>query len=246
MSAQNSDRAFLNKWMRALLSASAVLTAACAPAAIADDDDCRDARIVPRDHRVDGRTYAEWTAAWYGWITAFGPDENPVIDADGSDAAVGQSGPVWFLAGTFGGPAVRTVTIPADKYLLLPIANAEWDTVPGLGNPLNLPDPLSVRDIRAITAFFMDGAELTCEIDGCAVRGLRRQRVKSPVFSFNMNPALQAAFGYPAPYVRTAVADGYWLILRPLSAGEHVIHFTANSPNTGFALDVTYNITVLP
>jgi hypothetical protein len=46
--------------------------------------------------------------------------------------------------------------------------------------------------------------------------------------------------------VRTAVVDGYWLMLKPLSPGKHVIHFTASNATTGFALDVTYNVTVTP
>jgi hypothetical protein len=43
------------------------------------------------------------------------------------------------------------------------------------------------------------------------------------------------------------VADGYWMMIPPLSAGSHKIHFkggfTAPSP---FSLDVTYKITVKP
>lgn len=36
------------------------------------------------------------------------------------------------------------------------------------------------------------------------------------------------------------------MIIKPLTVGAHVIHFTATNPVTGFALDVTYNITVTP
>ncbi|MBL8879786.1 MAG: hypothetical protein JNG88_11765 [Phycisphaerales bacterium] len=210
------------------------------------DDHRRDHRIVNPNSRVDHRTYAEWTAAWWQWATAFPPEINPVIDDTGEDAAQGQSGPVWFLAGVFGGTTVRDVTIPADKYLLLPIINGEWDTVPGFTNPLGLPDPLSVQDIRRIVAFGVDGAEIFCEIDGREVRNLSSYRVRSPVFSMNFDPDLGAAFGYPVQYIRTAVSDGYWLMIRPLSAGTHTIHFTASNDSTGFSLDVTYNITVSP
>jgi hypothetical protein len=116
----------------------------------------------------------------------------------------------------------------------------------GFGNPLNLPDPLSVGDIRRITAYFVSDDRLTCKIDHEPVRDLTSYRVLSPVFSFNQDPDFATAFGYPAPYVRTAVVDGYWLMLKPLSAGRHVIRFTASNPTTGFALEVTYNVTVKP
>ncbi|MBL8878006.1 MAG: hypothetical protein JNG88_02710 [Phycisphaerales bacterium] len=232
--------------LTATLGSSAIIALFFPVLTYGDDDDGRrrDQRIVHRSHRVDDRTYAEWTAAWWQWATSFDLASNPILDADGSQATNGQSGPMWFLAGTFGGSAVRNVTIPANKHLLVPIINGEWDTVPGFSNPLGLPDPLSVDDIRAIVAFGINGADISCEIDNRQVSNLRSFRVRSPVFSMNMNSELASAFGYPVPYVRTAVSDGYWLIIKPLSAGQHTIHFAASNAATGFALDVTYNITV--
>ena len=46
-------------------------------------------------------------------------------------------------------------------------------------------------------------------------------------------------FGVPADIYGPAAADGYYLMLAPLSRGEHEIHFSA----AGF-LDVTYTITI--
>jgi hypothetical protein len=33
-------------------------------------------------------------------------------------------------------------------------------------------------------------------------------------------------------------------MLAPLKPGEHTIHFQASNPSAGFALDVTYHLTV--
>ena len=192
---------------------AAVLLVLAPPRTVQADDG---PGVVPLGQSVDHRSYAEWTAAWWQWALSYAPDVNPVIDPDGTYSGQGQSGPVWFLAGAFGGTAVRNVTIPQGKYLLLALANSEWDTVPGFQNGLGLPDPLSVEDIRAITSYNLRGMSVTCSIDGDSVEHLDRFRVKSPVFSFNFDPALATAFGYPAPYVRTAVSDGYWLMLQPL------------------------------
>ena len=43
-----------------------------------------------------------------------------------------------------------------------------------------------------------------------------------------------------------AVADGYYLMLEPLSVGYHTIHFTGKLAIDSyyFSLDVTYNLTV--
>jgi hypothetical protein len=52
--------------------------------------------------------------------------------------------------------------------------------------------------------------------------------------TFNNSP-----FTGPVP---TAFAGGYWILLAPLSAGSHTIHFTSERP--GASEDVTYNLTV--
>ena len=45
--------------------------------------------------------YGEWSAKWFKWAWEPPPASSPVLDTTGSNCAVGQSGPVWFLAGTF-------------------------------------------------------------------------------------------------------------------------------------------------
>jgi hypothetical protein len=85
------------------------------------------------------------------------------------------------------------------------------------------------------------------------MRGRQQERetageVPGPVagVQHELNSDFAAWAGYPAPYVRTCVSDGFWLMLHPLGVGSHVIHFAADNPTTRFSLDVTYNITVAP
>jgi hypothetical protein len=57
------------------------------------------------------------------------------------------------------------------------------------------------------------------------------------------------AFGLVAPAGTTtpSVQDGFYLMLAPLSRGNHTLHFHARFPGTpDFVLDITYNLTVLP
>ena len=58
------------------------------------------------------------------------PSINPLLDQTGQNAALGQSGEVWFLAGTTGGSAERTVTVPPGKALFFPIVNNLWINIP--------------------------------------------------------------------------------------------------------------------
>ena len=229
---------------RRFASVCAAILGLSAGLATANDHGGGDPRIVPGNAVIEGRTYHEWAAAWWQWALSFPPATNPVIDSTGASAGEGQSGAVYFLAGTFGGTVVRNITVPPGLYFFLPVANAEWDTVPGLENPLDLPDPLSVQDLRRITAYSINNTVAACWIDGVRVANLANFRARSPVFSFNQDPELAAEFGYPAPYVRTAVADGYWLMIKPLRPGRHTVRFTARNARSNFALDVTYNITI--
>ncbi len=54
-------------------------------------------------------------------------------------------------------------------------------------------------------------------------------------------------FGFPVnagPH--ECVVDGYWALLPPLSVGKHTIRFAGGFASSGFALNVTYLITVKP
>ena len=59
--------------------------------------------VVPLHQKVAGKTYGEWAAAWWQWVLAIPASVNPRFDTTGADAGEHQSGPVWFLAGNFGG-----------------------------------------------------------------------------------------------------------------------------------------------
>jgi hypothetical protein len=50
---------------------------------------------------------------------------SPITDPDGSRGGAGYQpgGPVWYLAGTFGGPAERSIRVPTDTSLLFSIIN---------------------------------------------------------------------------------------------------------------------------
>src|SRR4030081_3634226 len=70
-------------------------------------------------------TYGQWSARWSQWALAIPKGTNPLLDTTGAKCAVGQGGPVWFLAGTFGSGSVsRSCTVPAGKALFFPVVNA--------------------------------------------------------------------------------------------------------------------------
>jgi len=161
-------------------------------------------------------------------------DVNPVVDQTGEHAAEGQSGKVWFLAGNFGGETVRTVTVPTGKALYFPITTyGAWE--PTDGN--------TEEELLATAKFYTDAVtELECTVDGVALRDLYTYRVMSPFGAFGPNDMTDVPNGSDL-----LVADGYWLLLAPLSASQHVIEFSAvlgPPDDPWFWLHVKYNVTV--
>jgi hypothetical protein len=117
-----------------------------------------------------------------------------------------------------------------------------------------------VQGLRDVIDPWFDAATgLTATVDGTPISGLTADgvyRTKSPVFSYTYptgsifchfslcGPGLYSAAGGT---VTPVVGDGIYLMLNPLSPGQHVLNFTGTLPPSagGLSLDVTYNITVL-
>ena len=70
------------------------------------------AGIFPVDSKPYGISYPDWTVKWWQWADSIPTPLNPASDKTGQNCAQSQSGPVWFLAGTFGGKAELTCTDP--------------------------------------------------------------------------------------------------------------------------------------
>jgi hypothetical protein len=80
--------------------------------------------LIPPTKPIAGASQEEWSKRWWRWALSFDDDESPVADRDGRYCAEGQSGPVWFLAGTYGSArTVRSCRVPAGKTLFFPLVN---------------------------------------------------------------------------------------------------------------------------
>jgi hypothetical protein len=212
--------------------------------------------IIPIKDTVAGKTYGEWGDAWWQWAFSIPAVKNPVADTTGRYTAMGQpDGPVWFLAGTFGGAAERTVTIPAGKMLFFPIVNQVWVNLPEWGdNPWSKDQESYARDL--IGALIDTAADLACEIDGVAVQHIAAYRCRTPqggefmvhfpkgdIWGLVGNTDVNGDIFQPG-YYGPSVQDGIFLMLAPLSPGQHTIHFTATTGGGTWGLEVTYHLRV--
>jgi hypothetical protein len=200
---------------------------------------------VPPNSNAYGKGYDELAAGWLEWAMAAPASTNPILDTDGSYGAMGQSGKVWYLAGTTGGTATRSLTVPTGTALFFPIVNYFWVNTPELEDPPWSPE--QEANARSVLAAEVDTAQdLVLEIDGKSYAVAPEFRVPSTVGNCVL-PAdnLFANLGVNAgPH--ECVVDGYWALLPPLSVGEHTIRFAGGFASSGFELDVTYHITVKP
>ncbi len=205
-----------------------------------------DEQIIPINTNAYGNTYGEWSARWWQWLLSIPSATNPNLDTTGANCAQKQVGPVFFLAGTFGGSAVtRSCTVPAGKALFFPILNAIFGAGVGDCEPSNPGVPCNLSDLRVSSIAVLDSVTLTASIDNQSLENLRQQRVQSPVLTITL-PA-GAIFGLPAGTFAPNVSDGYWLLFPPLPAGKHTIHFKGvftGGPNNGTIVEVTDHLTV--
>src|SRR6185312_9824032 len=97
------------------------------------------AQVIPPQSHPYGKSYAEWSAEHWKWTYSMPADAHPLTDT--ADVSAGQSGPVWFLGGTFApttdlngnliGVVDRHVRIPTGKALFFPILDAEQSLAEG-------------------------------------------------------------------------------------------------------------------
>lgn len=76
--------------------------------------------ILPPQSKPYGKTYGQWGADWWRWALSIPADSNPILDPTGASCGLGQSGPVWFLAGTGGAAVTRECSVPAGRALFSP------------------------------------------------------------------------------------------------------------------------------
>ncbi len=202
-----------------------------------------DPGVFPVNSKPCGKTYGQWVVSYWQWAWSIPLATNPwANDSAGEFAAIGQSGPVWFLGGSLGDSVTRQLSIPAGKAVFLPVHPWIFGAVAGDCEPSN---PGVVCDEPTLQAAAAQAAEAVASmdvtIDGLVISDAAAYRVATSSFSVTVpdDNLLQVPAGTWSPQV----ADGYYLILAPLSAGSHTIWLHVVS-TLGFEYTLTYLITV--
>jgi hypothetical protein len=211
----------------ALLAMFAVLGLVVAPARAAST-------VVQPGQTFAGAGYGEWSARWWQWAFALS-GTNAFTDPSGAACGVGQSGRVWFLGGQFGQETSPTCTVPPGVGALVPVVNGECSSLEGNGAT-----DQELADCAAGQMNAVDTTTLTARVDGQAVDATGF-RFATP--AFGITAVADNPFGVP-PGTGRSVADGYYLLLRPLSVGRHTIDVHADLPSFGAFITTHYTLDV--
>lgn len=189
---------------------------------------------------------------WWQWALSTPASENPLLDTTGAFAAVNQHGRVWFLAGNLGGTTVRNINVPAGKALFFPIVNtfdvengiaSHVEPAAGPGGTIVFMVKQPVQTAQAfVSTIIATATGLSCTVDGRPLQISAANLEQSTPFSVFL-PANNIV-GVPAGVYFPFVDSGYYVLLPPLSPGQHTIHFAGGLTYFPYSLDVTDYITV--
>jgi hypothetical protein len=186
--------------------------------------------LAPPSDIISGKSQKEWSVLWWQWAGSFDHEDSPVADLNGEKCSARQAGEVWFLAGTYGTKrTIRTCTVPAGKYLFFPLIN--YIVMPRRANLSSCAEVR--RDAAAITNHV---SALVLDINGKRFEALELYRQASDQ-CFDLG-----AKSKPPQRIFPSAANGYYVMLRPLERGTHVINFGGALPSMLQA--VTYTIRV--
>lgn len=192
-------------------------------------------RIFQNDSAPYGISFRQWTIFWWKWLISIPFAKNPAFDPTGnSDDGTQNNSQVWFLAGTFGGPAVRTYIIPYGKAILFPVINYECSFVdePTIKTESGL-ERRCKKEIDDIKDFY-------ASLDRRKIN-LKKCRVESKCFSVEIPPnnCLRVAGGDTV-----MASDGYWLFFEPLTQGEHQLSTYGSCMSGRIKIGCNFKLTI--
>ena len=189
---------------------------------------------------IDDKTVNDYVNIWWQWAYSMPQEFSPVRDITGEYCHVGQQGKVWFLAGGYGTSKIsRRCIIPEGKYIFFPVINmVYWPKYRG---------SLSCENAKKYAALNNDEL-LSIEISLNLAQSWNPAHTRlASEECFNLLGLVPAENNPPNVY--PAASDGYWVMLKPLTKGVHILKFNAmydreKGAYSKMAQDIEYEIIV--
>jgi hypothetical protein len=183
------------------------------------------------DSKPYGKTFGSWTVQWWQWF---------LLTPKSKHAVIQQSNGILFLAGKLADEnrnlPSRFCTISTATSTLFPVINCA-------ANPLEHPELKTYQDLIEHVKKDEDSiVKKECFVDG---KKIPPQRVKSDPSIFELRINEDNAFNIEGGGTTYASADGYWVFLKPLPIGNHVISFHGSCEYGKLNSGATYCIQVV-
>ena len=202
--------------------------------------------VFPDKYALNEASSKEWLAKWWIWWTGIPNDIHPANKyPDINRCSAMQKGQVWFLPNIFPGKNVEyRCEIPIGTDILLPISTTECEngTVEGQMSDIELQECAfniltPIDNIEVI----LDGAKIDLKNLG--------QPIQTNFFNVTYPQNPLDLWGEVKPGIYRAIAEGYFLFLNNLDAGNHIIKMKVVDMLKGniapeFPAEGTYDITI--
>lgn len=196
--------------------------------------------VLPPEAEIEGLDLGAWSARSWQWFFSLPEEVNPLFDKTGERCGYGQAGPVFFLAGAEGN-VERACAVPAGVHVFVPLLGSACSTVEP--QPFFGEDEAELRQCAMGALNMAEGAfdmsAMSLAVDGQSVDDLSSYRATTPLYTIWLPEANLLGVDDRAA---DSVADGYQVMLAPMSEGEHVVEIVLPGPEP---VSITYRLTVV-
>jgi hypothetical protein len=197
-----------------------------------------DPRVYSTNSAPYGIPYNQWPSKWWQWTQSIPEPVHPREHPSEQNCKVGQQGPVWFLADLLSGRQERTCTIPASKSILVSLVGGFC----GADSP-GVTDDNSLRQCAKAGD---DYATMQVTLDGKEIKNINQNRIQYGPFmiTYGNNNIYKHK-----PVTVKGYLDGYYLFLKPLAAGQHILDLKTSVINPqdssfNYSADLVYHLTI--
>jgi hypothetical protein len=214
---------------RAVLVLATALTLVAAPVANAAKPATRG--FLPANARVHGHTLTELAQAWNVWAFGTSAEDNPLLAIRCEQSSIDPK--IWFLPVSLGGEYETTCEVPAGTFLLMNPGGSECSNLE--------PEPFFGADAADLLACVNETFPLLTYIEvtfnGKTVTNLDQYLITTPVYDLPANNLFSADPGLSRD-------KGYFMVIHPLSRGEHTLRAYDEFESFDFVAGITYTIVV--
>jgi len=193
-----------------------------------------------KDELVCGQKIEDWIRAWHRWYLGIPDKKHPIfshlsreyerrqdqnqgklsfLELRQSELPEECEAKVWFLTGGYQGAITTRSFIPAGNFYILAPVYSAWASIE------EYPSLKSEQQLNDFCAQDVSGANIQAELDGHDL-STHHIRIETP-FSVSLHGGNVLGVRVPTRKKKTIklVSNGYWIWLKPLSIGDHRLHF---------------------